>query len=123
MGTRADFYVNTTWLGSVGWDGYLWAEKPRCRLMRAKTPQEFKDALERLASVRNDFTDPSQGWPWPWTDSRQTDYAYVFDEDEGRVTVYQFGNRILGGSKLFIFPDMSKIQKITFGPRSGVILV
>lgn len=132
MGTRADFYVRNgdqgEWLGSIAWDGYEW-EEGNFPLTEAKTPEDFRAAVQDIANDRQDFTDPSEGWPWPWDDSLTTDYSYVFNE--GLVEVYRFGRKKLSvdgeevnyaDNKEEWFPDMTSIQNVTLGPRSGVML-
>jgi hypothetical protein len=131
LGTRADFYVgrgrDAEWVGSIAWDGY--PSGIDNAVLAATTEEGFRSALQSFAESRSDFTAPHQGWPWPWEDSRLTDYAYAYDD--GAV----FGS---GGKSWWpalsepeddddgeeaVFPDMSKIENVTFGPRSGLIVV
>jgi hypothetical protein len=129
MGTRADFYVGrgekAEWLGSIAWDGYT----VEGGLLDSKTETEFRTKLEEFSKTRRDWTSPQDGWPWPWEDSRTTDYAYAFDG--GKVWASRFGREWHDPLKEMpenlpesaVFPDMKKVQKVTFGPRSGVIVV
>jgi hypothetical protein len=132
MGTRADFYIgrgeSAEWLGSIAWDGYPDGMEPE--LVSAETEDAFKTALAAFASKRDDWTKPEQGWPWPWETSRTTDYAYAFDE--GKVWASCFGRGWQSAAeydgdlelpKTAVFPDMSERKNVTFGPRSGVIVV
>lgn len=129
MATRADFYVgigeHAEWLGSIAFDGYEWAEDKDCALMRATTEVAFRHAVAEIAELRDNFcgdwTYPYMGWPWPWDDSSLTDYVYAFDS--GRVTIFRFGeiNR-LKKSKVS-WPDMKSKKKVTFGKRSGLIVL
>lgn len=127
MGTRADFYVGhgpeAEWLGSVAYDGHQWHEDSGQPLCRAKTPEDFRAAVAAMLSGRDDATLPAQGWPWPWTDSRTTDYAYVFDG--GQVHAYVFGRPadIASAEKRTDWPDMEARQKVAWGHRSGIIIV
>jgi hypothetical protein len=132
MGTRADFYVGKEWIGSVAWDGYEWSDKPDCPIVTAKTEDDFRLAVTTMFTPRDDVTLPEHGWPWPWKDSRTTDFAYVFNGD--KVDTYIFGCLYTGekdeddyrkasDEEYDGFPDMTKIQKVTLGPRSGVIVV
>lgn len=115
MGTRADFYVGTgesaEWLGSVAWDGDDWEESPDCALMRATTEDEFRAAVADIAADRDDWTRPEDGWPWPWEDSGTTDCTYYFEA--GAVSCDERDD----------WPDMSERQNVTFGKRSGVIVI
>lgn len=131
MGTRADFYVGSgtaaEWIGSVAFDGYEWAEDKTHPIRTADSPQAFRTAVALLLSQREDATLPPMGWPWPWPDSRTTDYAYM--HDGGKVVSYAFGRqcdengRLLDPEVAGHFPDMRKVQQVTLGPRSGLIVL
>jgi hypothetical protein len=139
MGTRADFYVGrgTTaeWLGSIAWDGYV--EGITTRLLRATTERKYRNAVAAFFAGREDVTLPAMGWPWPWDDSRTTDYAYAFDG--GHVWGSCFGHEWFDARKpepepdededgsadrpqVAVFPTMDK-RTWTLGPRSGVVVV
>jgi hypothetical protein len=141
MGTRADFYVGrgseAEWLGSIALDGYpegvfdhhfaptdcgtveLWREKVAA----------FLDRDDRA-------TLPEQGWPWPWDDSRTTDYAYAWDD--GTIYGSGYGHawfvvdpaaEEFGESEddeagpMAVFPNMADRKAVTYGPRSGLIVI
>lgn len=91
METRADFYVGrgpeADWIGSIAWDGY--PEGIDDAILKAKDEATYLSALESFAK-RDDFTKPEEGWPWPWTNSATTDYAYALDD--GQVYVSCFGS-------------------------------
>lgn len=116
MGTRADFYVGrgeaAEWIGSIAWDGYR-KGIPRA-VLRAKNEEKFRTAVRTILGKREDFTSPEDGWPWPWNDSGTTDCTYHWDSNLGRVVSNPRGEA---------FPDMRKHQNVTFGARSGLILV
>lgn len=92
MGTRADFYIgrgeNAEWIGSIAWDGYPDGIDGAVRT--AKTEEDFRQAVMKFFADRDDVTLPAAGWPWPWEDSRTTDYAYAFDG--GQVYYSGFGH-------------------------------
>lgn len=115
MGTRADFYIGTgkdaEWLGSVAFDGYVWAEAADSAIREASTPEEFRAAVAAELAARDDATTPDQGWPWPWNNSNATDYAYAFKD--GRVQ----------WEGLDDWPDMSDRKSVTLGARSGLFVV
>jgi hypothetical protein len=134
MGTRADFYIGSgptaEWLGSVAFDGYEWDEEPDSPLMRASTAEEFRMAVAAIGLAREDFTSPERGWPWPWDNSHTTDYAYMLID--GAVKAYCFGSECFINEqgehdtreeKTADFPDMSARKNVTFGARSGVVIV
>lgn len=142
MGTRADFYVgrgaDAEWVGSVAFDGYpdngdytfIWASADE---------RDFRGAVGAVIAARDDGTFPEHGWPWPWEDSHTTDWAYAFDG--GAVWASAFGRpwikvadylaldadgrgayeeRPDGAGEAPVFPDMTAVQKVNFGRRSGV---
>lgn len=116
MGARADFYVGTgndaEWLGSVAFDGYEWAEDPECFIMQAKTEDEFRAVVANMLNKRDDATYPNDGWPWPWNDSKLTDFTYFFDN--GTVSCDDRDD----------WPDMSAVKNVQlFGNRSGLIVI
>lgn len=116
MGTRADFYVgsgeNAEWLGSVAWDGYEWAEDENTAIAKATSDEEFRQAVQQLQVDRKDFTKPEDGWPWPWDDSKLTDYTYYFED--GKVKWDDRDD----------WPDMSKIKNVQLGgDKSGLIVI
>lgn len=92
MGTRADFYVgrgeDAEWLGSIAWDGY--PEGIDQAVLEATKEPRYREAVAHLIRTREDGTEPSMGWPWPWENSATTDYAYAFDE--GKVWASCFGD-------------------------------
>lgn len=133
MGTRADFYIGrgkeAKWLGSIGWDGYPSGMEDD--LLQAKTEDQFLAAFQAHVATRDDFTAPERGWPWPWKDSRTTDYAYAFDG--GQVWASGFGRQWFeadgdepedDGPRDAVFPDMSKLENVAMDSnRSGLIVV
>lgn len=132
MGTRADFYVGrgpeSEWLGSIAWDGY--PDGIEAELLQAETEPEFLSLLESFFDGREDVTRPKEGWPWPWDDSCTTDFAYSFDD--GKVWASNFGHAWQPAAKFsgdamegpkITFPNMSEKKNVTFGKRSGLIVV
>ena len=132
MGTRADFYIgrglDAEWLGSIAWDGY--PEGIPAPVFSATTESEFRSRVAEFAAAREDWTSPDKGWPWPWDDSGTTDYAYAFDG--GHVHAACFGGRWCTPEtvsddetegKECVFPNMSARKNVTFGRRSGVMII
>lgn len=139
MGTRADFYVgrgeSAEWLGSIAWDG-----NPNGiddAVLRAATEEIYRETVAAFLK-RDDGTLPEMGWPWPWNDSGTTDYAYAFEGS--RVYGSCFGhawwlldlNSETWGEPEFdsdepgdaaVFPDMTSRKNVTYGKRSGVIVI
>lgn len=142
MGTRVDFYVGrgegAEWLGSYPFDGYpsgVFDEAPELFVEPLPTEAEWRAwVAEWLASNADRATLPDMGWPWPWNDSRTTDYAYAWDE--GVVYGSSFGHEWFEvnpdaenwgepeeSEKTAVFPDMSARKAVTYGNRSGLIVI
>lgn len=133
MGTRADFYIKQEsqlqWLGSIAWDGYPMGIDQS--ILESTTDEQYQSTLQTFLSQRNDHTRPEQGYPWPWKDSNTTDYAYIFMD--GKVMCSHFGSGLYDPLELDaepdadlpegFFPDMTEIQKVDFGDRSGIIII
>ena len=149
MGTRADFYVGrgkgAEWLGSIAYDGH--PDRIGKGVVGAETEAKFRAAVVKFLANREDCdaTTPDLGWPWPWEDSCTTDYAYAFDggavygcsfgrewflakndephmeDDDGEPTEY--GRRIKENGKTAVFPCMRDRMKVTYGPRSGLLIL
>lgn len=140
MGTRADFYIGrgpkAEWLGSTAWDGYPsgFAGKDgnvkTSPIFSAEGEDTYRVAVMTELAGREDATLPAQGWPWPWGTSHTTDYAYAFDG--GRVWASCYGHAWFDPTedepehdddKPTEFPNMKERANVTFGKRSGVIIL
>lgn len=149
MGTRADFYSGrgktAEWLGSIAWDG---TEIPD-EILYAHDDAMYRREVAAFLASRGDGTVPSDGWPWPWDDSRLTDCSYWFFDGQcwdarkewkpvgyvfaqfdkhrpkwdGEEDESQFYTRWLTGKPVVEYPDMSDKRHAALGARSGVIVV
>ena len=153
MGTRADFYVgrgvDSEWLGSIAWDGYpsginltepekgilgtriiaKWGKGKH--LFDSTREEDFRHRVGQFFEHRDDVTTPDRGWPWPWETSHTTDYADAFDG--GKVYASCFGHEWFdpkepesessASENTALFPNMKERQNVTFGARSGVIIL
>jgi len=149
MGTRADFYIRKskelTWLGSIAWDGYEIGN-----IGKSKSEEQFLERLNLFLSERTDATYPKDGWPWPWKNSKLTDEIWVWDcdtnsiwrgwkdtgeyKDHTQPYLFYKGERQKGIGKNFeevnvkgavswLMPDMSDIQNVQMGRKSGLIVI
>ena len=133
MANKADFYVGrgptAEWVGSIAWDGYRDGIPGMIR--EAKTENEFREAVTVFLGGRADAVLPENGWPWPWDDSRATNYAYAFKD--GKVCGSCHGSSWWDARKeepehtklkrgVARFPDMSLAKKMTSSPDGGGIL-
>lgn len=138
MGTRADFYVgrgtNAEWLGSIAWDGH--PKSIPDTLRAATTERLYREQVDAFLKERDDATRPEDGWPWSWEDSRTTDFAYAFDGGDVQASCFGHGwfNALQGETedeantnekrgKVAVFPNMKDRQNVTFGKRSGVLII
>lgn len=137
MGTRADFYVRNDnqmeWLGSIGWDGYPSAIDDA--LLGANTEDDFRSSVSKFFDDRDDVTLPDRGWPWPWDDSRTTDYSYIFEI--GKVMASSFGSPLFDPTlpepednendneekMKDYFPNMAYWKNVRFDDASGLIII
>jgi hypothetical protein len=132
MGTRADFYIGrgekAEWLGSIAWDGS--PEGIADKILSASSEGGFVAEVEAFFEGREDATLPNEGWPWPWNDSKTTDYAYCFDGSS--VHAYCFGSPIepepeedqkVPVANPTTWPDMKARKNVQLGRKSGVIFV
>lgn len=104
MGTRADFYVGrdeaAEWIGSIAYDGYpfykpkfseSWLGGVKEEVLGATDEAAYRLAVADCLKIpSNHGTSPEQGWPWPWSTSYLTDYAYAFDD--GQVWMSRFAS-------------------------------
>lgn len=137
MGTRADFYTREKdgkmkWLGSIAWDGY--PDGIPESILKTRTKSTYTRLVNKFINGEDSGTKPEDGWPWPWNDSNTTDYAYIFEKDK-KVYSSNYGSKWFNplnppeddefyeGKHIPDFPDMSDIKNVTFGKRSGLIVV
>jgi hypothetical protein len=131
MGTRCDFYVGrgqqAEWIGSYAFDGY--PDGLTEGLLAAADIATYRDKVNEHLADGAAGTLPKDGWPWPWNDSRTTDYAYAFDG--GKVWASCFGSEWFDPlkerpedlKKTAEFPDMEHLKNVASGKRSGMICV
>ena len=131
MGTRADFYVgkgkNAEWIGSVAWDGYEWGNRimddDHDDITKSTQEEEYRQAVQRKLLERKDGTPKERGWPWPWEDSRTTDFSYCFVD--GRVEAFNWGKGLDGETDQDIeWPDFSHVEHSAKAgsEQSGIML-
>ena len=110
MGTRADYYVGTgrkaEWIGSVAWDG----DMVEPSVEKARSEKAYRKAVLAWLETRDDASFPKDGWPWPWDDSGTSDCAFTFSHGKFR--------KFKGP-----YPDMGEKKNVTFGKRSGLIVI
>lgn len=139
MGTRADFYVGkgeqSEWLGSIAMDGY--PDGIPDNLLACTNKEVYRDFVTVFLSRCDHATLPEMGWPWPWDDSRLTDFSYTFVNGEVKIVTlgkalslkeyesYDFDAEpyIHHLKRELYFKDMSSVKNVNFGKRSGLIVI
>jgi len=96
MGTRADFYVgirDPKWIGSIVRDGFPW--NIPCKILIQNNPVMYEElVIEHLAMIDGIIPSVGHTWPWPWEDSRMSDYSYFFANQSGIVYAYSMSEKI-----------------------------
>jgi len=124
MGTRADFYVEKydrlMWIGSLFKDGDP-IKIPTDILIQINPTIYEEMVVDFLEEKDSAIRSNGDRWPWPWKDSRMTDYAYLFTADQ--VIGYEsYGGKLFNPVKIvqghdlktasypfdIIFPTMQK---------------
>lgn len=134
MANKADFYVGrgptAEWIGSISWDGYRDGIPQAIR--EAETEEAYRKAVSVFLKGRADAVTPEKGWPWPWDDSRGTNYAYSFKD--GKVKGSCHGSSWWDARAaepdhttlkrgVARFPDMALTKKMTSSPMGEGILI
>jgi len=82
MGTRADFYLEQDdkrlmWIGSLYKDGHPW--NIPIEILIQVNPVMFEELVTDFLKTKDSaLRQEGDHWPWPWADSRMTDYSYIF---------------------------------------------
>jgi len=105
MNTKCDFYVmghdgSMEWIGSSFKNGDINEIDLKILVQGDKTL--FEEAVIDFVKENNGFIkeDINGIWPWFWSDSRMTDYTYMFHVCTGRVLVCESGGRVMDPIKL-----------------------
>jgi hypothetical protein len=125
MGTRADFYVDNrgdmTWLASMFKDAHPW-NIPIIVLAQVNPTMFAEHLFDWLDESAIDYQDTE--WPWPWEDSRLTDYSYIMDDERGKVVAYSMKEKIIFDPLIVSVGEDLKTAKIASAvpnfPRLGV---
>lgn len=91
--TRADFYVgkgkDAEWLGSTNHDGY--PDGISKSVLNSHNEKFYRQAVDEFLKADGNAIFPKDGWPWPWDNSKLTDFSYAFDEARVWVTPFGYG--------------------------------
>lgn len=110
--TKADFYIDKKWIGSVYGDGY--PQRIPLEIFIQINPIMYEELVVEFIKKRNGSV-ASEGaqWPWLWSDSRLTDYSYIFITEKDCVMASHFGGELFdpikflqGCDKEELFPNL-----------------
>lgn len=79
MSSKADFYCDQEYIGSVKRNGEIW-NVPYDVVMQINKTMFIEEVIK--------FIEKENGveyWPWNWEDSKMTDYTYIFDTNHEKV--------------------------------------
>jgi hypothetical protein len=141
MGTRADYYAGTDpatmiYIGSTPMDGDPASVADWGLATTYATHEAFETGVLDAILPHRGQTAP-EGWPWPWNDSRTTDYAYCWDADTHDVMVSCFGSPLLALADILLgvapafdseaekipFPDQSHIKAIRWNAGYAPMII
>lgn len=98
MPSKADFYTgigdDADWIGSIMIHGDPWRVPLEILIQVNKMTYE-EAALDFIAFINGYIPDRGEAWPHPWSDSRMTDYVYMFDDRQEKVVMFQSGTSLL----------------------------
>lgn len=103
MGTKADFYCGLeskrNWIGSVYNSGDIWSI-PLEILIQVNKSMFEELTIDFLKEKGGSINDNGDLWPWLWSDSRITDYSYIFLPKYDKVFMSMMGNVFIDPIKI-----------------------
>lgn len=106
---KADFYVgmgrDALWVGSVSKSGEIWDMSIDILIQVNKTMYE-ELAVEYINFYDGIVANHVCQWPWPWADSKMTDYSYIFMPEYEKVFMSMEGGDLLDPIKIMQGKDM-----------------
>ena len=98
MGTKADFYIgigaNAEWFGSLLQNGDPW-HIPIEIFIQVNRIMFEELTLDFLKKCNGVIAQNKDKWPHIWSDSRVSDYSYIFYPGHEKVYMYQMGCELL----------------------------
>jgi hypothetical protein len=92
MGTKADFYSGLEskrdWIGSLYNNGDVW-HIPLEILIQVNKSMFEELVLDFIRDQDGVIAEGRIRWPWLWSDSRCTDYSYIFSPEHEKVYMAQ----------------------------------
>ena len=126
MSTKADFYIGEgnkiiKWIGSKYRDGYI-EGIPTDILIQVNEIMFTEMVLEFLMrEPHSSIIADEEPWPWLWSDSRMTDYSYIFLTDIYKVVASHFGKELFDPIKIIQGEDLNAADLGIGKPRFPVM--
>jgi len=91
--TKADFYIDKKWIGSINGDGY--PKGVPLEIFIQINPIMYEELVVEFIKKRSGSVASERAqWPHLWSDSRLTDYSYIFVTELGKVMASNFGKEL-----------------------------
>jgi hypothetical protein len=116
--TRGDFYIGqgpeSNWIGSITHDAF--PQNIPLDILICINPTLYEElVVEFIEKMNGIIKTNGQGWPWPWHDSKLTDYSYIFEPTVDKVLASHLGEDLFDPIAIVQGEDMN--NAITgFGP-------
>lgn len=125
MGTRADFYIGMNepkWIGSISRDGSPW--NIPCEILIQNNVTMYEELVVDFLTKNNGIIESiGDTWPWPWEDSKLTDYSYFFEKNNNHVYAYSMVKKVVFYPLRIVQGEDLKIAHVDISinfPRMGV---
>jgi hypothetical protein len=122
MGTRADFYIGVSdpkWIGSLHHDGHPW--NIACKVLIQVNKTMYEETVIDFLEQKPGAIIPSKGtahkWPWPWANSRMTDYTYFFSLVYGKVYAYTAHDKMMFDPLKIMQGDDLNTARLLISPK------
>ncbi len=97
METRADFYIGIDkpkWIGSISKNGHPF--NIPCEILIQTNVTMYEElVVEFLTTNKGTIESMGDQWPWPWEDSKLTDYSYFFKKSDNLIYAYSAHEKII----------------------------
>ncbi len=121
MGTKADFYVGmgkkSEWIGSLLSSGDVW-NIPVDIFIQVNQMMFEEMVLEFL----HDHDGVVDEWPHPWSDSRMSDYSYIFYPEHEKVYMSQAGEILVDPIKILQGQSLTEANVFLGEPKFPIML-
>lgn len=125
MSSKADFYIgmgpSAEWLGSVHRCGELWALSTNILIQSSRVMYE-ELVTEYIELCKGIVAEHVCQWPWPWDDSRMTEYTYIFLPTRNKVYMSVMGEMLVDPIRLLKGEDLQTANSMLGYPDFPVMI-